>query len=281
MISCGLMFVAVALMVRHLGSDLPAIQAAFIRYSFGAILLIPLLWRLRWRGVPRDRLPLYCTRGLIHSVAVMLWFFAMARIPVAEVTAIGFSTPIITALGAVLLFGERIRLRRGLAIFAGFVGTLIILRPGFQEISSGSLAQLVAAFFFAGSFLMTKRLTKTESSVDILIMLTFTCTLALLPGALYEWRTPTFNELCWLMLVAAFATAGHYALTKAISHAPLSVIQPLTFLQLVWAILFGYLLFNEVPDVFVISGAALIIIAISYLTHREAVVARRRKLEKI
>ncbi len=278
MVAGGLLFVAVTVLVRHLGSDMPAVEAAFIRYLIGVIILIPMIWRMRWRGLRGTSLRLYLFRGIVHGAAVMLWFYAMARIPLAEVTAIGFSTPVFTALGAVLIFGEQIKARRMLAIAAGFIGTLIILRPGLQTIESGSLAQLVAAFCFAGSFLLAKQLTRSEASGDILVWLTVFCTLALLPGAIATWRAPTVVEVGWLALVAVFATAGHYALTRAIAHAPLTVTQPLSFLQLVWAILFGYLLFDEIPDVWVIGGGLIIIAAVSYLAHREALAARRSRL---
>ncbi|MDH3219386.1 MAG: DMT family transporter [Gammaproteobacteria bacterium] len=279
MLAGGLLFVAVTVLVRHLGSDMPAVQAAFIRYSIGVLLLLPLIWRMRWRGIRAGSIRLYVYRGIVHGIAVMLWFFAMARIPLAEVTAIGFSTPVFTALGAILIFREQVRARRMLAILAGFIGTLVILRPGFQSIEAGSLAQLVAAFFFAGSFLLAKRMTERESSGDILVMLTIFCTLALLPGAIYYWRQPTLVEVGWLALVAVFATAGHYALTRAIAHAPLTVTQPLSFLQLVWAVLFGYWLFDEVPDNWVIFGALMIVAAVSYLAHREAQATRRSRIQ--
>jgi uncharacterized membrane protein len=165
MLAGGLLFVAVTVLVRHLGSDLPAIEAAFIRYLIGVVLVLPMIWRMRWRGIRAGSFRLYFYRGLVHGVAVMLWFFAMARIPLAEVTAIGFSTPVFTAIGAILIFGEQVRARRMLAIAAGFIGTLVILRPGFQTIESGSLAQLVAAFFFAGSFLLAKKMTERENGV--------------------------------------------------------------------------------------------------------------------
>lgn len=279
MLAGGLLFVAVTVLVRHLGSDMPAIEAAFIRYLIGVGLVLPLIWRMRWRGIRPGSIKLFCWRGLVHGVAVMLWFFAMARIPLAEVTALGFSTPVFTALGAILFFHEQVKARRMLAIAAGFVGTLIILRPGFQTIEAGSLAQLIAAFLFAGSFLLAKKMTQRESSGDILVMLTIFCTLALLPGAIYYWRQPTAVEVGWLALVAIFATTGHYAITRAISHAPLTVTQPLSFLQLVWAILFGYWLFDEVPDSWVVFGASMIVIAVSYLAHREAMAARRSKIQ--
>ncbi len=141
------------------------------------------------------------------------------------------------------------------------------------------MAQLIAAFFFAGSFLLTKRMTQSKSSADILVMLSIFCTLALLPGAIYFWREPTLQEVAWLALVAVFATAGHYAITRAIAAAPLTVTQPLSFMQLIWAIGIGYWVFDEVPDSWVIIGASIIVGAVTYLTHREAQAARRRKLK--
>lgn len=281
MVAGGLLFVAVTVMVRLLGSDMPAVQAAFIRYLVGVILVLPMLWRMRSRGfgLGPGRIGRYALRGLVHGAAVLLWFFAMARIPLAEVTAIGFSTPVFTALGAILIFGEQVKLRRMLAILAGFVGTLLILRPGFHSIEAGSLAQLLAAFLFSGSYLLAKRMTQSESSADILVMLSVFCTLTLLPGALYYWRTPTLLEVTWLAGVAVFATTGHYALTRAIATAPLTVTQPLSFMQLIWAILFGYWLFDEVPDSWVIVGALVIVASISYLAHREAQAARRNRLK--
>ncbi len=274
MITAGLLFVVVTVLVRHLGSDLPAVQAAFIRYGFGLLLVIPAILRMRFRSICGSDYGLFVLRGLAHGLAVMLWFYAMARIPIAEVTAIGYTTPIFTAVGAILIFKERIRFRRIMAIVIGFLGTLIILRPGFQEVSLGSWAQLAAAPCFAISFLFAKNLTRTHQSTDILVMLTIFCTLTLLPGALMQWRNPQIEELLWLALVAVFATAGHYALTRAFANAPLTVTQPFSFLQLVWAIIFGLLIFGEVPDIWVCVGGFIIVAAITYLTHREAVANR-------
>ena len=277
MVAAGLLFVAVTVLVRHLGSSLPAVQAAFIRYSIGLAMLVPLMLRMNWGSISKSNLGMYTLRGLFHGVAVMLWFYAMARIPIAEVTAIGYTTPIFTAVGAILIFRERVHIRRIMAILIGFLGTLIILRPGFQEISLGSLAQLTAGAGFAVSFLFAKKLTRTENSADILVMLSIGCTLTLLPGAVMNWHPPTWYEYGTLALVAVFATAGHYALTRSFACAPLTVTQPYSFLQLVWAILFGYLLFAEVPDVWVLVGGFIIVAAITYLTHREAVARREAR----
>ncbi len=163
MVAGGLLFVAVAVMVRLLGSNLPAVEAAFIRYVFGLLILIPVILQMQWRRVKGANLRLYALRGIAHGVAVMLWFFAMARIPISEVTAIGYTTPIFTVVGAVLIFGERVHIRRIIAIFIGFIGILIILRPGFETIEIGSLAQLIAAPCFAISFLIAKNHSMTAA----------------------------------------------------------------------------------------------------------------------
>ena len=276
MLLSGLLFVGVTVIVRYLGTNMPAVEAALIRYVFGLIFLIPMIIRFPWRELSRNRLTLYSLRGLAHGVAVMLWFYAMARIPIAEITAVGYTTPIFTAVGAVLIFRERIHARRFGAILVGFIGMLVILRPGLEVVQAGSLAQVVSALCFAVSYLFTKKLTYSESPTNILVMLSIVCTLVLLPGGIMQWRDPTATELFWLALTALFATCGQYAMTRSFAAAPLTVTQPFSFLQLVWAVAFGFLLFGEIPDIWVITGGLIILCAVTYLTYRESVARRTR-----
>ncbi len=275
MLATGLLFVAVTGTVRYLGSDMPAVQAAFIRYLFGLILIAPILLRLRGNWPSRGMMGLYVLRGLFHGLAVMLWFYAMARIPIAEVTALGYTAPIFTTIGAALFLGERLHTRRILAVVAGFLGAIVILRPGFQTIEMGSIAQLAAAPLFAASFLLAKKMTRSESPAVIVAMLSIFCTLTLLPGALLEWRAPSVEELFLLFLTAVFATAGHYTLTRAFEAAPITVTQPAAFLQLVWAALLGLIAFGEPLDPWIFLGGGIVVAAVTYIAHREAVAAGR------
>ncbi len=288
MLLSGLLFVAVTGIVRHLGTDMSPMQAAFIRYAFGLVLVIPLLLRpgggaglfsggRARRRTARRRLGLHALRGLIHGFGVMLWFYAMARIPIAEVTALGFTAPIFTTLGAVLFLGERLRARRIGAVLVAFGGAMIILRPGFQEVSAGALAQLSAAPLLAVSFLIAKKLTETETSPSIVAHLSLFVTLALLPGAIMAWRNPTWEELGWLFLTAVFATLMHLAMTQAFRCAEISVVQPFTFLQLIWATLLGYYVFAERPEVWIWIGGAVIVGSASYIARREALPRRSRR----
>ncbi len=277
MLLTTVLFVFVTGIVRYLGSDIPAAEAAFIRYAIGLALVLPAL-RPLLRQWPRAALMRrFALRGLVHGVAVMLWFYAMARVPIAEVTALGYTAPIYVTLGAAYFFAERLHARRIMAVAAGFVGAMIILRPGFQEISSGQLAQLTAAPLFATSFLLAKGLTREFSAGLIVAMLSLFCTLTLLPGAILQWRDPTLEEVLWLGLTAVFATAGHYTLTRAFAAAPLTVTQPVGFLQLVWAAALGILVFGETLDPFVFLGGGIVVAAVTYISHREAAAARRMR----
>lgn len=275
MVLTTVMFVCVTVIVRHLGADIPAAQAAFIRYGLGLLFILPAFHALRRTRPSAALMGRFVVRGAVHGGAVLLWFYAMARIPIAEVTALGYTSPIFVTIGAALVFGERLHLRRIMAVVAGFVGVLLILRPGFEEISEGHLAMLGTAPFFAASYLMAKGLTREAGPAVIVAMLSLFCTLALLPGALLYWRAPSVEEVAWLGLTAAFTTAGHYTLTRAFEAAPLTVTQPFTFLQLVFAVILGMILFAEPLDGFVILGGAVVVGSVTYISHREAQAARR------
>ena len=270
----SLCFVAVTGIVRHLGSDMNPIQAAFVRYAIGVALLLPTLLavpRSAWR---LPRLAPHVLRGLTHGIGVMLWFFAMTQIPIADVTALGFTSPIFVTLGAALFLGERLRLRRMIAIGIGFAGMLVILRPGLNTLELGAAAMLLAAPLFAASMLLAKRLTAAQRPGEIVAFLSVFVTLVLMPPALYVWRAPTWEEIVWLTATAVFATLGHIALVKAYSLVEITVTQPVTFVQLVWASLLGYFVFVEVPDVWTIVGGMIIVASASYIAHRESQLAR-------
>ncbi len=274
MIVSTLMFVCVTGIVRYLGSNLPAAESAFIRYALGLLIMAPSIWLVLRKPLAKGLMKTFAIRGFLHAFGVALWFFAMARIPIAEVTAIGYVTPICITVGAAIFLGERLRLRRMLGVLAGLLGALVILRPGFEEISIGQFAQLATAPFFAASYLMTKSLTGRTDSRTIVAMLTLFSTIFLFPMALVDWQTPTLSELFWLFVTALCATFGHYAMTRALAAAPISVTQPITFLQLVWATLLGIFAFGEPIDLYVIIGGTIIVGAATFISHREALQQR-------
>lgn len=274
MLLTGLLFVAVTGIVRYVGSDVPAAQAAFLRYIIGLGLILPFMWRQLLSGVPTRTWAIFSARGLCHALGVILWFYAMARIPIAEVTAIGYTSPIYITIGAALFLGERLALRRILAVCAAFLGAMIILRPGVQEISIGQLAQVMSAPLFAVSYLIAKQLSMRQSPLLVVGMLSIFVTLGIAPFAYAVWVPVSLHDVLWLALVAVFATLGHFTMTKALKAAPLMVTQPVTFLQLVWATLLGALIFGEEVDIYVLLGGGLIISAVSFISYREWKMAR-------
>jgi drug/metabolite transporter (DMT)-like permease len=272
MVATTVLFVIVTAVVRYLGSEMHPVQAAFLRYAFGVALIIPFCLRTSLFRIPFARLRLHAFRGVAHGIAIMLWFFAMMRLPIAEVTALSFMTPVFIIIGASVFLKEHFYRHRAIAVALGIAGGLIILQPGFRVIDLGAIAQLVAAPLFAVSMLIAKNLTRSESNGHILLMLSVFCTLTLTLPAIAIWRQPTLEELSWLFLCAVFATAGHYCMTRAFRSAEIAALQPITFLQLVWATLMGSLLFGEQPNFWVWLGGGIIVISATYNARKEQTV---------
>jgi len=275
MVLTGLNFVAVTAVVKHVGNALPAAQSAFLRYVLGLVFLVPMIRPILRAHLSRRDVGLLALRGVSHTLGVILWFFAMTQIPIAEVTAMNYLSPVYVTLGAVLFLGETLALRRILAVGVALLGALIILRPGVREVSIGHIAMIGTAIFFAGSYLSAKVMSGRASAAVVVGMLSITVTIGLAPFAIAVWVPPTPEQLFWLFLVACFATAGHYTMTLAFAAAPLTVTQPVTFLQLVWATALGVLVFNEALDVWVILGGLVILASVTFITWREAVLKRR------
>ncbi len=275
MVLTTLLFVSLTGTGRWIGPVLPAPESAFLRFVLGIVFLLPMFGEMFRASFDRRLFRLLLARSAVHAVAVMLWFFAMARIPIAEVVAIGYLTPVFVSIGAALFLGERMALRRMAAVLVAFVGALVILRPGFRELGLGHAAQLLSAPFFAVSYLVAKRLSGEVAPSVIVGWMSLIVPLFLAPPAIAQWVTPGLREILGLTLVAAFGTAGHYAMTRAFRAAPVTITQPVVFLQLVWATLLGHYVFGEPVDGWVIAGGAMIVAAVSFISLREAMLSRR------
>jgi len=266
----GLNFVAVTAIVKHIGGDVPAAQGAFLRYLLGLVFLIPMIRPILAADLTRRQVKLFAWRGVVHTLAVITWFYAMARIPIADVTAMNYLSPVYVTLGAAVLLGERLPPRRLAAVVCALIGAVIILRPGFREVDAGHIAMLGTAVGFAAGYLIAKQLSGEVSAAVVVGMLSIAVTIGLAPFAFMVWVPVTMEDLGWLFLVACFATAGHYSMTLAFAAAPLTVTQPVTFLQLIWAVLLGYFVFGEAVDVWVVFGGTVILASVSFITWREA-----------
>ncbi len=270
MVAAGLCFVGMTVLIKAVGSALPTAQTALLRFALGLPFLLPMLPALRRVRLAPRHWQLLGLRAVLHSLGVGLWFFAITRIPLGDVTAINYLHPIWVTLGAALLMGEPLPPRRLAAEGVAFLGALIVLRPGLREIDPGHVAMLGTAVLIASGYLVVKRLSNELPAEVIVAMLSLMVPLGLLPFALPVWQTPELMVLVQLCLAAGLGTSGHYAMTRAFAAAPLTVTQPVTFLQLVWAVLIGAILFGEPIDPYTVLGGGIIMGAVMFITWREA-----------
>lgn len=275
MLVTGLCFVSVTATVKMVSDDVPATQSGFLRYALGLVFILPMIPAVRRAKLDRGLLGLLLVRGAAHAVAVSLWFFAMARIPIADVTALNYLNPVYVILLAVVFLGERLGPLRIAAVAVAFVGTFIIIRPGFREIETGHIVMLGTAVAMAVSYFLAKMASTRVSAQVVVFYLSVIVPILLAPIAWSVWVPIAWVDLGWLLICAFFATIGHYTMTLAFRAAPLTVTQPVSFLQLIWATALGVFVFGEPVDAFVIMGGGMIIASVSFITWREAMLKRR------
>lgn len=249
-------------------------QVVFLRLMFGALALGPALAVRGPEMLTTSHLPLYAVRVVCGLFAMTLWFGALGFIPVGEVTAIGFLTPIVATLGAALVLKEAVDRGRWGAVLVGLLGAVVILRPGFSEVGAGTLMALGAAVFMGISSLLIKRLADRDDPDKVVLISSLMQTaLAAVPAALvWQWPSGTM----WLVFAAMglMGMLGHITLTRAFRAADASVVVPAEFARLPFAVLFGFLLFGELTDVWTILGGAIIFAASVFSARRESRLAR-------
>ena len=266
----GLLFVVFIALVRYIGNELHPIQAAFLRYLFGLLVLLPLFLR-SGMGLFRSRhIRLHGFRGCIHAFGVMLWFYAVSQLPIAEVTALSLITPIFVVVGAVLFLREHLTRPRLVAVILGLVGVLVILRPGAEIIQWGAIAMLFAAPMFATSKVLTKFLVRDDSSGTLVAYLSIFATLTMLIPAWWVWQSPSSSDLMFLAGTAIFATTSHLCMARGLALVDITVTQPIDLLQLVWSSLIGLMFFGEKLEIWVWIGAGIVVISATYIARLES-----------
>jgi len=270
----GALFVVLNATLRGLTLQLDPMQAQFLRYLFGLLVMLPLLLHGKlvdwWPRNPGGQF----TRGAVHTVGLVLWFLALPHIPLADTTAIGFTGPLFIMIGAWLFLREPMRWERWLATAIGFAGVLIVVGPslGLGAPGGGSgyhLLMLASAPVFAVSFLITKVLTRTETAGVIVVWQALTVTLFSLPMALLAWQAPSALQWLGFALCGLLGSAGHYCLTRSFHAADISATQSLKFLELVWASLLGWLMFADLPTRTTLLGGVVIVAATLWVARRE------------
>ena len=273
MVVASFTFALFMLIARIGADDLHVVQVAFMRYFMSLVLVLPVLARLGVAGFWGLNLRLHGLRGAAHGLAVVGWFYALTQMPIAEVSAIGFTGPVFITIGAALFLGERVGVHRWGAVAVGLVGALIIIQPGVVPLNAGVLAMAAAVPLFAASDLFVKALVRTESPTVIIAVLNVILTVGMAPFAWWLWQPTDWRDWALAGGMAVFATFSHICMGKAFAAADVSAVQPARFLQLPWLALLGYLAFAEFPSLAAWTGAAVIIASVSYIMNRERVAA--------
>jgi drug/metabolite transporter (DMT)-like permease len=266
--------VIMAVAGRAAARTLHVFQIMEMRSVLGFVLLWPLLHASGGLTAMRTaRIGAHIARNSVHYAAQFGWFVALTMIPIAQVVAIEFTSPIWTALLAVAFLGERLGAARITAVVLGLIGVVVIVRPGLEHVDPGQFIALAAAVGFAISLILVKSLTETESVVAIIFwMLVIQSAIGLLP-ALWVWRTPSAAVWPWIGVIALCGTYSHYCMTQALRHADAMMVVPMDFLRVPLTAIAGWLVYRERIDALTVAGAALILAANLLNLRRRAVAA--------
>ena len=276
MLGAMILFSTMGVFIKLSSSQLHPLEVVFFRNFLALFFLTPSIFQQRATVFKSNRKKLYTLRAVFNVVGMAAGFTALTLIPLAEATALSLTAPLFATLGAALILGEVVRQRRIIAIFFGFIGMLIILRPGIEAISPGALLAIANAITIAITVLIVKKLTTTEKPITIVAYMALLQTpMALIP-ALFYWEWPSLITWTWLFCLAGAGTIGHLMYTKAIQLAEVSQLQPIDFVRLPIIALFGYIVFAEQPGIWVCIGGAVIFLSTAYVTHREAAISKNQ-----
>ncbi len=257
-------------LVRYLSENLHPFQIVFFRNSIALLLFLP--WFIRnGPGVLKTRkLPMYATRAVFGVSAMFAWFYSLSIVPLGQATALSFTAPLFSSIGAVLILKEKSHRHRWAALIIGFFGVIIILRPGFEGFSYTMLLVLVTASMWSLSGIIIKTLTKTEKPETIVFFMVLLMTPLSFPAAIPYWKNPTLNEWLWIFVLGFVSNYFQIAMSRAFSKTDLTVLLPFDFSRLIFVSIIAYFVFGEIPDAPTYIGATVILGSALYVTYSES-----------
>jgi drug/metabolite transporter (DMT)-like permease len=251
-------------------AGVPVLQIVWARMAFGALLTLPFALRHNGpRGALPDRPALHALRALLLMGATFFFFSALQTLPIADALAIFFVNPLIITALSPLILHEKVGPRRWAAVGVGFIGTLIIIRPGLQEITSGTVMAFAAGCSLALYFLLTRRIAGASPAMVTTYDTSVMGALILSTAMLFFWQTPSLQT--WLLFAAlgGIATLGHWLIVRAYDHAEASLLAPFAYTEMIGAVVLGWLFFNDFPDRWTFLGVAVLIASALYISARE------------
>lgn len=270
----SLIFTGVGTFIKLAGQHLDPLQIAFFRAAFGLAFILPVLLRARMIPWRTPRLAGHFWRTVVGAGSMVCGFYAAARLPLADSTAISFSQPLFIVAVSALALGETVRWRRWGATIVGFVGVLIMLRPQPGAFDPAALAAILSAFLTACAVMLVKKLSETEPPLQILATFAMFSTLFLLPAAIPVWRWPTPAEWIYVSAIGVLATLGQYCMVRAYAAGEASFVAPFDYLRLPFSVALGFFVFAELPTLWTAVGTAVIAVSTLYIARREAVLGK-------
>ncbi len=281
----GIVWVTVAMAVfaglagfarAAMNAGVPPMEVVFLRNLFASVALMPVLFSRGLAVFDTPNLKLYGVRCTISTVSMMAWFYALSVIPLGELTAISFLAPLFGTLAAVLILGEIVRARRWLALFVGFLGAMLILRPGGTEFGLGQACAVASALFGGFLAILIKQLTSRDDANQIVFLTNVIMVPMSFIPALLVWQWPSWNIAPVLLGMGVCAVIGHISLTRAFASMDASLVLSFEFSRLPFACAVAYFAFGETIDVWTWVGAAIIFGSAVYISRREAQLRKRQ-----
>jgi drug/metabolite transporter (DMT)-like permease len=277
MVAAALCFSFMNFIIRAVSTELSPIQIAFFRNLFALLFMMPWLASHGVVALKTTRFSGHVVRACFGLGAMLCWFSSVTLLPLAEAVSLNFTVPMFATIGAALFLGEIVRVRRWSATIAGFIGVLIILRPGFTEFTPAMALPMIAALFMAASTLLVKSLSRSEAPGAIVLYMNLLLTPLSFVPALWVWRWPSLEALGLMAVMGLMAAIAHLAMTGAYTKADASAIMPFDYARLPFVAAIAFVAFGEVPDLWTWVGAAVIAASAIYIARREARVAAERR----
>jgi drug/metabolite transporter (DMT)-like permease len=278
LVSGGFIFTCNGVMIRLLSEQVESVQTAFFRAFFSVLMLAPLMLSGRVKPWHSTRIAGHFWRTLMGTTSMVLGFYAVSMLPLADATALGFSQPLFSVCVAAVIVGEKVRWRRWSATIVGFIGVLVMVRPGAGSLQPGALVALANAATVALSILLVKRLSDSETPLMILTQFAIWSTLLLALPAIWVWRWPDAWGWTLAVGVSASATVGQYFWVQAFKSGEMSAVAPFEYLRLPFAVFMGWLIWGQMPEIWTYVGAVIVIGSALYIAQREAALAKERRL---
>jgi drug/metabolite transporter (DMT)-like permease len=256
--------------VRHVATDMHPFEIAFFRNLFGFAAILPMLVRNGRSSLHTKQPKLQILRGVTGILAMLTWFFALSVVPIATATALSFTAAVFASLGALIFLGEKMRLRRWMAVIVSFIGVLIILRPGTGGFNVEALTVLFSASMWGAGVVIVKQLSRTDTGVAIVGWMGITLTILSIPPALFVWVSPTPTQLAWLCLIGLLGTVGHLTMIRGLRQAETTAVMSVDFARLLWATLLGSFFFADPVDALTWIGGGVIFASGIYIIYRES-----------